>query len=143
MRYLLDASALVPLIVDCGEALILRKPRLGMYTTELGVYEAGNALWKLAVLTKDIAVEDAAELLSVLQHLIKRRVVELISIHEINLEETVRIAARERMTFYDASYVVAARMRGLTLVTEDRELREKAASYISVTPYTVFRSRVC
>lgn len=84
-----------------------------------------SLLWKLAVLARDIAVEDAAELLSVLQHLIKRKVVELISIHEINLEEAVRIAARGRMTFY-ASYVVAARMRSPTLVTEDRELRESS-----------------
>lgn len=143
MRYLLDASALVPLIVDCGEELVSRKLEAAIYTTELGVYEAGNALWKLTVLVKSITRKDSSDLLSTLHYLIRRGIVNLVSVLEADLSEILEIAVRERITFYDASYVAIARRRNLTLATEDEELREKAAKYVSIIPYSDLKTRIC
>jgi predicted nucleic acid-binding protein len=41
---------------------------------------------------------------------------------------TARLAARHRLTLYDAAYLELARRRGLPLATLDRELRIAAAA---------------
>lgn len=45
-------------------------------------------------------------------------------------EEALRITLEHSVTVYDASYIAIAREHGLTLVTEDGELRGIAESYV-------------
>jgi len=62
MKYLLDASALLPLITRAGRQLIVEASRENFVTTDLAIYEACNSLWKLATLLKSISLEDAVDI---------------------------------------------------------------------------------
>lgn len=39
-----------------------------------------------------------------------------------DMSDILELAARENLTFYDASYLIAAKKYGIKLVTEDRDL---------------------
>jgi len=56
---------------------------------------------------------------------------EVLSIHPYE-EEVLSIALSTGLTAYDASYIVAAIKRRLTLVTEDRQLKRAAARYVEM-----------
>jgi len=45
-------------------------------------------------------------------------------------EETLRIAIQPELSAYDSSYIVLAVKHGLTLVTGDNKLREKAKKLV-------------
>jgi len=117
MRLLLDASVIVPLILDYGERIIGLAARAPLHTIDLAVYETGNSLWKLSSLLKTIGLEDANEVLEVLRELVRRRII----------------------TFYLASYIAAAETLNAVLVTEDKELRKKAENYVSTMTYVQLR----
>lgn len=51
---------------------------------------------------------------------------------------TMELATELRSTFYDASYLYAAKSRKLKLVTEDRELKDKA-EHANIEAVTVNR----
>ena len=55
-----------------------------------------------------------------------------VSFHELNADRILEIAISDKLSFYDASYVVAAELKRMTLVTDDAELREPARKYVSV-----------
>jgi predicted nucleic acid-binding protein len=98
----------------------------GMHTLDLTRYELGNVIWKECVLKSVISDEDAR---SKARHVIK--VLRTMNIEEISSEEdfneVMNLAIELKLTFYDASYLHIARKEGLTLVTEDRELRKKSS----------------
>ena len=50
--------------------------------------------------------------------------------------------SNEKITFYDASYIVASKITEATLVTEDKELREKAGKHVNTATYTQFKQKV-
>jgi len=139
MRYLLDASVLTPLLLDLGETVLRLAVETPLYITDLAVYEAGNSLWKLASLLGTLSLEDAYEIASVLHALVARRVLRLVRCDDLEARRVLEIAVREKLTFYDASYIAAAEKLNAVLVTEDRELREKARKYVATTTYTGLR----
>ncbi len=51
---------------------------------------------------------------------------------ELDANRILEIAISDKLTFYDASYVVGAELKRMTLVTDDAELREVARKYVSV-----------
>ncbi len=51
---------------------------------------------------------------------------------ELDANRILEIAISDKLTFYDASYVVAAEVKRMTLVTDDAELREAARKHVSV-----------
>ncbi|HID91185.1 TPA: PIN domain-containing protein [Candidatus Bathyarchaeota archaeon] len=142
MRYLLDASALVPLLGELGERLIAKATEERLSTTDLALYEAGNSLWKLSALVKLITLEDAAEAIDVLKGLAARGIIRVVGFEELDLASTLRLACGEGVTFYDASYIAAAENVGATLVTEDRKLREAASRRVNTIAYTDFKRKV-
>jgi predicted nucleic acid-binding protein len=126
-RYMLDASAFMLLIkkadeentVKClGESVIL----------DLTFFEVGNAVWKEGTLTKLVS-EEAAKIMQAAAQTILQRM-ESVGYDPGSFEEIVEIAKEERITFYDSSYIHAAKLRGLQLVTEDKALRAKAEKYV-------------
>ncbi|ABL78833.1 type II toxin-antitoxin system VapC family toxin [Thermofilum pendens] len=121
-RFLLDASSVV-------QALKLGNLRViyGNYIQWLTVYEVVNALWKEALLAGSISVEEASNLVEVFAETVK--LVEVLSPHPYEAE-ILETAAKLGLTAYDASYVVLAIRNGLSLVTEDRVLREKAKGVV-------------
>jgi len=114
IRYLLDASALYPLILRLREGLLSYKDRFAVL--DLTVYEVGNALWKAS---RRGAVKRLAPVAEMFEEVLKG--LERLSIGS-RIYEVLDVAAKNGMTFYDASYVYVARREGLRLVTEDPEL---------------------
>lgn len=121
---LFDASALVDVILgEGGKAL-----NIGVVFNEtlldLTMYEASNALWKIAVaqdLLSDDELQEAVDILERLNHEVR---VERAT--ETELQQTMRVARRDGLSFYDASYLTVAERDGLSLVTEDGALRDAA-----------------
>lgn len=139
MRLLLDASAIVPLILDYGERIIGLAARVPLHTIDLAVYETGNSLWKLSSLLKTIGLEDSNEVLEVLRELVRRRIIEITRFDKLDLRRIIKLATDENTTFYDASYIAAAETLNAVLVTEDKELRKKAENYVSTMTYAQLR----
>lgn len=123
-RFLLDASSIV-------YALKLRNLKIiyENYVQWLTVYEVVNALWKEALLVGSISVQEASSIIELFTEIMK--FVEFLSPHPYE-GEIFDMASRLRVTVYDASYIVLAREKGLSLVTEDKRLRSKAEEMVKV-----------
>ncbi|BEP18343.1 type II toxin-antitoxin system VapC family toxin [Pyrofollis japonicus] len=115
-KYLLDASAIYPLVLKLREKLLLYTSSFAVL--DLTFYEVGNAIWKeyrrgriknplkTAILFKEVL-----------------GAVQVVSI-EGAIDKVAELAINENLTFYDASYLYVARSRGYRLVTEDKELKK-------------------
>ena len=113
-RYLLDASAIYPLVLRLRKGLLRYVDRFAVL--DLTVYEVGNVLWKEfrrgRIKRLEPVVTLFEELFSYVEVLRPR----------IGLGEVVKLAVKEGLTFYDASYLYTARTSGMKLVTEDSDL---------------------
>jgi len=125
--YLLDASSLLNVIGRLGESA-LRGLR-GCSILDLTVYEVGNGVWSLVYLHREIDYEGGLKLMKAVVRLLAE--LRVIDIGEKVLE-AYDLTIKEGLTFYDASYLVAAQSMGLTLVTDDAKLAEKAEKYLNV-----------
>ena len=123
--YLFDSSAIINLV---KRGVV--EPFAEAATLDLALYECVNAVWKEHRLLKRIDRETALMFLSVLSDVF--RVVRRVSIADSE-EDVFKLAAGEGITVYDASYVYAAMRDGLTLVTDDHALADKASKYVDVT----------
>ena len=142
MKYLLDASALLPLVTRRGEQLIVEASRENLVTTDLALYEACNSLWKLATLLKSISLEDAVDVATTLKDLATRSVIQPINFTKLDFSQTLKKAHKERLTFYDASYIATAESTEAILVTEDEKLRKAASKFVKTITYTDLESRL-
>jgi predicted nucleic acid-binding protein len=142
VKYLLDASALLPLVTRRGRRLIADVLRIDLITTDLAMYEACNSLWKLATLLKTITLEDAADVGMVLADLTARNVIQTVNFGNLDFSHTLGIAHKERLTFYDASYIAATESKEAILVTEDEKLRKAAGKFVKVLAYTRLENRL-
>ena len=138
MKYLLDASALLPLVTRHGRQLIVEASRENLVTTDLAIYEACNSLWKLATLLKSISLEDAVEVAAVIKELTMRNVIELVDYTKLDFSWTLRLAHKENLTFYDSSFIITAEGTGAILVTEDEKLEEVARKFVKTITYSKF-----
>jgi predicted nucleic acid-binding protein len=98
------------------------------YILDLTIYEVGNAIWRMHALLKKLSEEDVSSLMSVTADLTKR--MEKMSILGLNLLQTIELAVREKITFYDAAYVTASKMKRLVLVTDDMTLARVASKHV-------------
>jgi predicted nucleic acid-binding protein len=142
MRYLLDASALVPLITKFGEDLIAKAAKDWFLTTDLAIYEACNILWKMSSLVGSISLEDGLETVSIIGELIERDTIHLIGVSKVELAAALRLASEQRLTFYDASCVTIAEDQRAALVTQDRELSDVARKHVEVLSFTGLERRI-
>ena len=139
MKFLLDASVLVPLLLDYGEKLLDVSVKVSLYTMDLTVYEVGNSLWRLANLLKAIDLEDAVEIMEVLTELTRKSFLGIIRFSELDISRILKLTVIEGLTFYDSSYIVAAEKLNVTLATEDEELGVKARKYVKTITYRRLR----
>lgn len=58
---------------------------------------------------------------------------QVLSVEAKDLPEVADLAAKEQITFYDASYIMVAKSRNLTLVTVDEQLRKVASKYVKTS----------
>jgi len=142
MKYLLDASALLPLITGGGKQLIVEASRENFITTDLAIYEACNSLWKLATLLKSISLEDAVDISTTVKDLTMRSVIQPIDFAKLDFSHTFKRAYEERLTFYDASYIATAESTEAILVTEDKKLLKAASKFVETITYTDLESRL-
>jgi predicted nucleic acid-binding protein len=142
VKYLLDASALLPLVTRRGKRLIPDALRIELITTDLAMYEACNSLWKLATLLKTITLEDAADVGKALKDLTARNVIQTVNFTHLDFSHTLSIAHKERLTFYDALYIAAAKSKEAVLVTEDEKLRKVAGKFVRTIAYTRLENRL-
>lgn len=122
-EYLVDASALYPLILKLREEILSHANKLAVL--DLTVYEVGNVLWKEY---KKGKIRDLSSSVALFQEV-------LASLNRLtvdNLEEVLKIAVERNLTFYDASYVYVAEKWGLKLVTEDGEVLEKCSNAVNL-----------
>ncbi len=121
--YLLDSSAIAILLRRLGRrALNYLKD---VHTLELARYELGNIVWKEHTIAASMSVNEAASKAGHIAKLLKTMKIRGIQSDE-DFMETMRLALKLKLTFYDASYLYIAKKEGLTLVTEDKELRVKS-----------------
>jgi len=141
VKYVLDASALLPLVIRRGKQLIVEASQEDLITTDLAMYEACNSLWKLAILFGSMSLEDAVVVATTLRDLVLRNLIQQIDFTKLDLSQALRRAYEEKLTFYDASYIVIAETVGALLVTEDERLLRAASKFIETMTYTDFENR--
>ena len=142
MKYLLDASALLPLVTRRGKQLVVEASREDLVTTDLAIYEACNSLWKLSKLLKSISLEDAVDVATILKDLAIRSVIQPINFAKLDFSHALKRAYEERLTFYDASYITTAESTEAILVTEDEKLRKVASKFVKTITHTDLESRL-
>ncbi|MBM3897345.1 MAG: type II toxin-antitoxin system VapC family toxin [Thaumarchaeota archaeon] len=128
MPYLVDSSSLMILIKNMEE----RKATKLMQDSkilDLTYYEAGNMLWKHSGLHKYVSKQDLANLTDLTKDVLRK--LERISAESDDLPRILEIANREKLTFYDSSYLYIAVAKGLSLVTDDFKLAKASHKYIT------------
>jgi predicted nucleic acid-binding protein len=135
LKFLLDASALLPLITQSGKRLLAETAHGTLFTTDLAIYEACNGLWKLSMLLKTITPEEASDVSALLGELAAKNLIQAIGLSGIDLARTLSLAQKTQLTFYDASYIEAAQKSKAILATEDKQLRKAADSYVKTCSF--------
>ena len=123
MKRVLDSSAIALILKRLGgESIEVLEESV---TTGLAAYELGNILWKEYALRRLIGLEEAVRRAEQIA-----KILEVIKLENIKsaeeFKEVIKLAAQLDLTFYDASYLYLAKKTGMPLVTEDKELLEKA-----------------
>ncbi|MEM2922607.1 MAG: type II toxin-antitoxin system VapC family toxin [Candidatus Bathyarchaeia archaeon] len=142
MKYLLDASALLPLVTRRGKRLLIEASRETLITTDLAIYEACNSLWKLATLLKSVSLEDASDVAITLKDLAIRGMIQPVGFSSLDFSKTIEKACKEKITFYDASYIVNAQGTGAILVTEDDKLQKVANKFVKTITYNDLERKI-
>ena len=119
MKHLYDTSALLNTVRMHGEKTLsyIR----GNYILSLTPYEIGNALWKETTLLRSISLEEAEQLLGLIELLLRY----LNIVDPRNKQLVLEVAHELGVTYYDASHIVAAYELEAVLVTDDKMLRSK------------------
>jgi len=97
------------------------------FILDLTIYEAANVVWKEYYLLNKISMDTAAKFIEVLSKIFE--VIDVLSVKGLE-SEVFNIAVKHGLTIYDASYVTVAMRRKLTLVTDDKELRETVSHIV-------------
>jgi len=123
MKYLLDTSTIAVLLARYKEKAldILKK----CATLDLAFYELGNIIWKEYALFKRITLEEALSRASEAYTIIQTMKVYSITKPE-EYREIMSTAVTLKITFYDSAFLTISKINNFKLVTQDRELLEKA-----------------
>lgn len=128
-RLLIDASSLMLLMKTANIQTELDHLRTS-FLLDLTFYEVGNAIWKETCLTKFLTKNESEVLRNRVQTVLAR--IDKILSEASNFQKILDISESEKLSFYDSSYLFAAKEKGLVLVTEDKELRTKAEKKVEV-----------
>jgi len=114
IEYLLDASAIYPLLLSLGERFVDYADKFSIL--DLTIYEVGNTLVKEFRRGRISNLRAAVELFNeVFNYVYTVR-------GEIDISKVAELALSENLTFYDAAYLYTARKLGVKLVTENKDL---------------------
>ncbi len=98
-------------------------------TISLAPYEIGNVIWKEHNLHKHLGRREAEELIEVVTSIVDN--MQKVSLRGMQTR-IFELASKLNVSYYDASYVIAASNAGGSLITEDKRLAQKISSLISV-----------
>ena len=98
-------------------------------TISLAPYETGNIVWKEHNIHKRLGHSEAVELVELLNSVIDK--MQKLSLKGMQTE-IFETASKLNITYYDASYIIATRRAGGSLITQDQKLAGKASSFISI-----------
>lgn len=127
---LFDASSVVELLIGESGDEVPVEALFDEHTLDLTFYEAGNALWKLAVARDDLADTNLQDAMALLASLQREAVVE--TVIGPGFADVSQAAQDEGLTFYDAAYLHVAQRNSLELITEDSALQDAARQSVSV-----------
>jgi predicted nucleic acid-binding protein len=128
-RLLIDASSLMLLMKTANIQIELEHLRTS-FLLDLTFYEVGNAIWKETCLAKFLTKNESEVLRNRVQTVLART--DKILSEASDFQKILDISESEKLSFYDSSYLFAAKEKGLVLVTEDKELRIKAEKHVEV-----------
>ncbi|MBF0388257.1 MAG: type II toxin-antitoxin system VapC family toxin [Candidatus Omnitrophica bacterium] len=96
-------------------------------TSPLAEYELGNALWKKAVLGRVISVQESLDAMALFHDVLHQ-------MKKVRAEAKAALgsAASAEVSFYDASYLQAAIVMDIPLVTDDTKFFRKAGKFVRV-----------
>ena len=121
MRLIFDASSIAETLIqrmeDAADTLA------GESTLDLAIYEMGNVVWKESRRRKRTQEETS----TIMGHL--EQVLSVMNIQRTQISDMKTImgnATKFNLSFYDSSYLTAAKTLEGTLVTEDEQLRRAA-----------------
>lgn len=117
---LFDASSLVDILLGDVDIGVM----FDEVVLDLTMYEAANALWKIGFAHDQLTDAELNDAVSILSRLEQEVILE--NATEREFVNTMQVARKNGLTFYDASYLATAKREGLTLVTEDGALRDAA-----------------
>ncbi len=129
-----DSSVLAAYILreepvwEAIEKLILKND---VYTLDLAIKEALNAVWKHAVLTRTLSSKVAKGKMSALLYLVESNAITVES-QAGYLEEAFEIAITSRVTVYDALFIAQAKAKNAPLATLD-DLQASVAKRLGVS----------
>jgi predicted nucleic acid-binding protein len=126
-QYLFDASAFIFLIKKANVQTTFQQLQKS-FILDLTVYEIGNTLLKEARLTKFLTSKETETLEKVTQTILSRT--EKILNQDTTFQQIMEIAKTENLSFYDSSYIHFAKQKNIQLITEDKNLRDKAKKYV-------------
>ena len=125
-RYLLDASAVVTLLLDGAD-----DRAFGHSVLELTFFEVANTLYRIAANEQRLGRDDADLLVEQVADL--RNEVDVLSLQDAGgIVEIYETAWATSLTVYDAGYVTAAPATGRTLVTTDSGIHDHAPADVTV-----------
>ena len=123
MSYVFDACSLLNLTRALADEVI--DVLKGNITVSLVYYEIGNTLWKECNLYKRISVEDAVKTLRFMYSMLS--LMKIIRVEDVSFGiNTLFMANKLNITYYDAAYLNVAKELDKVLVTDDKRLREIA-----------------
>ncbi|MBI3756992.1 MAG: type II toxin-antitoxin system VapC family toxin [Deltaproteobacteria bacterium] len=142
IRYVIDASALVKLVVpeddsDKMQALaaLLRAGTIQLLTPDFALTECANVLGRYARRT-GTPQEDRQEAFQILCQLGLEEIA-----HRTLVEESLTLAMQHDRSVYDVLYLVLARGEGVSLITADERfvnaLKSKGFSLILLSEWSV------
>jgi predicted nucleic acid-binding protein len=129
MANLIDASALMILIKNADTDTTIELLQ-DSQILDLTLYEIGNAIWKETNLTKFLTRKETQRLGETAQIILTN--LNRITTEPDAFQNILEIALTENLTYYDASYLHAAKQNNLQLVTEDQKLETKAQKHVNV-----------
>lgn len=127
MTHLLDASSLL-LMLSKLESQKAPKLLTENAILDLTGYEIGNAIWKQCRIFRTLNEEEAISFISSFRKIMAG--MQVFPITDSVMEEVEELALHEEISFYDASYIHAAKRRKIDLVTEDKKLASVASKHV-------------
>jgi len=126
-RYLLDASSLM-LLMKTGDTQTTLTYLEASCILDLTFYEVGNSIFKETYITNFLTKKESETLKNRIQKIFSTT--QKLSPTPDQFQHILDISESEKLTFYDASYLFAAKENGLILVTEDKQLKNIAQKLI-------------